>query len=81
MDFVKKLKIFNVKPSGTRVLDLSYTFIFNKRRQSSEHLLNSYNISSCQCAHNEGVCWALIIAPIIFNSGFMPGMCSASCAG
>ena len=81
MDFVKKLKSFNVKPSANRVLDLLYTFMFNKRHQPSENLLNSYNISGCQCAHREGVCGALIMAPIIFNFGCMPGKCSATCSG
>jgi hypothetical protein len=28
-----------LKLSGTRVLDLSYTFMFNKRHQPGEHLL------------------------------------------
>ena len=28
MDFVERLKSFDAKPSGTRLLDLSYTFMF-----------------------------------------------------
>lgn len=55
VDFVERLKSFNAKPSGTRVLGLSYTFMFNKRHQPSEHLLNSYKISGCQFSHHEGV--------------------------
>jgi len=81
VDSVERLKSFNAKPSGTRVLDLSYMFMFNKRNQQSEHLLKSYNISGCQCAHQESVCGMLIIAPIIFKFGSMPRKCSASCSG
>jgi hypothetical protein len=64
---VERLKSFDANPSGTRVLDLSYTFMFNKRHYSSEHILNPYNISGCQCAHHEGVRGALIIAPVILT--------------
>ena len=79
MGFVQRLKSFNAKSSDTLVLDLSCTFMFNKRPHPSEHLLNSHNISGCQCAHHEGVSGALIIVATIFNFGSMTGKCSASC--
>ena len=81
MEFVQILESFNSKTSDARVLDLSRTFVFNKRHQPSEPLPNSNNISGCQFAHHEGVCGALIITAIILNFGSVAGKCSASCSG